>query len=58
MAGVARSAWWAEAWVQAMNRLAARRAEGMEPNSVKVSHREPSLEEAMADELDRELAKG
>ena len=35
---------------------AARRAEGMEPNSIAVSHREPSLD-AMADELDRELAK-
>ena len=36
---------------------APRRAEGMEPNSIAVSHREPSLEDAMADELDRELAK-
>ena len=36
---------------------APRRAEGMEPNSITVSHREPSLEDAMADELDRELAK-
>ena len=36
--------------------LASRRAEGMEPNSVKVSHREPSLEDDMVAELDRALA--
>ena len=41
MAGVARSAWWAEAWVQAMNRLAARRAARAEPAAGFVSQPEP-----------------
>lgn len=35
---------------------APRRAEGMEPNEVKATYRDPM--DAMADELDRELAKG
>ncbi len=41
MAGVARSAWWQEAWVQAMNRLAARRAARAEPAAGFVSQPEP-----------------
>ncbi len=41
MAGVARSAWWAEAWVQAMNRLAARRAARAAPAAGFVSQPEP-----------------
>ncbi len=41
MTGVARSAWWAEAWVQAMNRLAARRAARAEPAAGFVSQPEP-----------------
>ncbi|GGW33324.1 hypothetical protein GCM10011452_22310 [Gemmobacter lanyuensis] len=41
MAGVARSAWWAEAWVQAMNRLAARRAGQAQPAAGFVSQPEP-----------------
>ena len=41
MAGVARSAWWAEAWVQAMNRLAAHRAARAAPAAGFVSQPEP-----------------
>ncbi|WP_226341239.1 heparinase II/III family protein [Gemmobacter serpentinus] len=41
MAGVTRSAWWQEAWVQAMNRLAARRAARAEPAAGFVSQPEP-----------------
>ncbi|MEH7830285.1 heparinase II/III family protein [Gemmobacter denitrificans] len=41
MTGVARSAWWAEAWVQAMNRLAARRAAKAPPAAGFISQPEP-----------------
>ncbi|WP_233557208.1 heparinase II/III family protein [Gemmobacter lutimaris] len=41
MRAVARSAWWAEAWVQAMNRLAARKATRAKPAAGFVSQPEP-----------------
>ncbi|WP_235451321.1 heparinase II/III family protein [Gemmobacter sp. LW-1] len=41
MRAVARGAWWAEAWVQAMNRLAARKATRAKPAAGFVSQPEP-----------------
>ncbi len=41
MAGMAHGAWWAEAWVQAMNRRAARRAARLAPATGFVSQPEP-----------------